>query len=103
MKKILLALVVALGVSLACSPKLSYFATETIHPQEVVDSLLGYRSEFQNWPSFTVIGVRHWDSTLIRTYILYQDSPDTKTYRNISVIEYGITDTVTVRAKEGRR
>lgn len=102
MKKILLALVVALGLSLACSPKFSYFTTETIHPQEVVDSLLGYRSEFQDWPSFSVIGVRHWDSTLIRTYVLYQTGIDSKTYKNISVIEYGITDTVTVRAKEGK-
>lgn len=103
MKK--LALAICLWFSLVtCSPKITkfaYFATETIHPQEVVDSLLGYRSEFQSWPSFEVMGVRRWDSTYIRTHIFYEELE--KSYRNISVIEYGSTDTTTVRMKEGKK
>lgn len=104
MKNVLKNFCIAITVLLCltvCSPRFSYSIYETVYPQEKVDSILNRHEDFRNWPMMEYIGVRYYDSTVIRSYIYYNESG--KSYKNISVTVYENTDTVTVKIKEGKK
>lgn len=94
MKKLALTLLLVFSL-VACSPKFSYFSTETTCPQCVVDSLLGPRStNYFTWTSMTTVGVYGKDSTQITTYVQAVDD------LSISVTTYRGIETSTVKKKK---
>lgn len=100
MKKFIIALLTLLLVW-SCRETVSnytYFYRDTVSPQELVDSLLGSRtSDFTNWPSFQVRGIRY-DSTDIVTYLNWIEDTDS-TAVSVTVTCYSNTDTCTVKRK----
>lgn len=102
MKKffIFLILLIALLCFTSCSPKWSYFTTDTVCPQCVVDSLLKPRMspEYHTWAGFQVLGINAGDSTVISTYVYSVDK------QTITVVEYGNSELTQVTEKrKGRK
>lgn len=93
----LITLLILLCIS-GCSPKFTYFATETRNPQEVVDSLLSpVKTTYHSWIGFQTLGINAGDSTVISTYVY---SIGNKT---VTVVEYGNSDLMSVTEKKRKR
>lgn len=101
MKKFIITTILGLTVLFSCNPTkngpdYTYFLTETVEPQTVVDSLLGkFTSDFRQWNKIEAVGIRY-DSTQISSFINWIEDTDS-TAINIAVITYGNTDTCTVK------
>lgn len=100
MKKLLILLFVGI-LATNCS-KVSYepFFRETVQPQAqvVVDSILGEHSNFLEWHYWDTEGIRNGDSCAVTTYYKWVDLKKSR-IRNISVVTYTVTDTVTVKSR----
>lgn len=105
MKKFIITVIFGLATLFSCGPTkhisnsdYTYFLTETVEPQVVVDSLLGeFTSDFRVWNKMETIGIRY-DSTLISSFVNWIEDTDS-TAINIAVITYGNTDTCTIKFK----
>ena len=100
MRKLLVLFFVGI-LAISCS-KVSYepFFRETLQPQAqvVVDSILGEHSDFLKWNYWDSRGVRNTDSCTITTFYKWVELKKSK-IRNVSVITYTVTDTVTVKSR----
>lgn len=102
MKKAILLLLSIFIVACASTSIVStyeYFYRDTPHPQEVVDSLLGNRSSnFYEWPSSMVYGEYRGVESSITTYLNWVELNDT-TALNVTITDWNVTDTCTVKCK----
>lgn len=76
----------------------TYTLKETVEPQTVVDSILGFHSKYTKWPSMKIMGVYRSDSTQISAYLNSFQVSDTLML-HLSVVEYGNCDTAVVKSK----
>lgn len=91
------------GMLVACSPtyvvsNYRYYLQDTTTPQELVDSLLGFHSDYKTWPTHQYVGMYRGDSTVITNRTYWSRVSDTLAI-SATVTEYRLTDTCTVKLK----